>query len=175
MQEISSQKPQDLSELISTFPATPKIATSLFHSSVKSAIEQIATVLGTDDPIIRYYDNYPPQPLNRESWNKHYGCYEESQRLEGYGMVRIRPDLVLYPVFLVAILTHEGVHALDPAVAQESLATLGFAKHQSGTLASFSQLLQCAHLHYGNDIRANEKTIEVMQKISAPQGLLPEQ
>ena len=50
-----------------------------------------------------------------------------------------------------------------------------FAKYQSGASASFSQLLHCAHLHYGNDIRANEKTIEVMQKISAPQGLLLEQ
>ena len=175
MQEIKSQKPQDLSELILTFPATPKIATSLFHGSMKSAMEQIANALGTDDAIIRYYDKYPPQPLNRESWNKQYGCYEEPERLEDYGMVRIRPDLILYPVFLVAILTHEGVHALDPAVAQESLATLEFAKYQSGASASFSQLLHCAHLHYGNDIRANEKTIEVMQKISAPQGLLLEQ
>lgn len=113
--------------------------------------------------------------MNRSSWNLHYGCYNPPQGTERFGTTMIRPDLVQYPVLLIAILAHEGTHAIDPAITQEHTATIALNQIPHHDPAFLPKFLEVASLHYGNDIRANEKVLDVIRVIRPNDGLLPEQ
>ncbi len=112
---------------------------------------------------------------DRDVWNSLYGRMISTRDPGEQGPTEIRPDLVFHPVFMIAVMVHEGTHAIDPALRESTQFAQWFLTATEDHPDYGMNCLLASEMNNTVERNAVQSEIAVLAKLRAPGFLVPAQ